>query len=68
MIWSGQPGTEIIRFIGVSQGTSELTLEYKRPWEKNKKSDDNFKITIISDGKYTGNYKPTIIKQIFKET
>ncbi len=30
-IMVGQPGTEVIRFIGVSQGTSELTLEYKRP-------------------------------------
>lgn len=54
----GQQGTGIFRFIGLSKGTSELTFEYKRPWEKNKSSNDVFKVTIVSSGKYTGNYIP----------
>jgi len=54
----GQSGLQVIRFVGVSQGTTELTLEYKRPWEKDKTASDNFKITVVSDGKYTGNYIP----------
>ena len=63
----GQPGTEIIRFIGVSQGTSELTLEYKRLWEKNKSADDVFKIKVTSNGKYSGNYTPPVKVQVFNE-
>lgn len=56
----GKPGTEIIRFIGVSEGTSELRLEYRRPWERNKPSIDFYKLTIISNGKYTGTYTPPV--------
>src|SRR5208283_997739 len=51
---AGQQGAEVIRFIGVSQGTTELKLEYRRPWEKNEPSSDIFKVTINSNGKYTG--------------
>jgi PKD repeat protein len=54
----GQSGTQITRFIGGLQGTAEITLEYKRPWEKGKKSVDNYTVTIVSSGKYTGNYIP----------
>ncbi|HBX50873.1 MAG TPA: hypothetical protein DEH02_07380 [Bacteroidales bacterium] len=56
----GQHGTRIIRFAGVSQGTSELTLEYKQIWLKDKASHDVFQITLVSDGKYQGNYTPPL--------
>ncbi len=56
----GQPGTKIIRIAGVSQGLSELTLEYKRLWEKDKASIDIFKINIVSSGRYTGDYVPPV--------
>lgn len=61
---AGQPGEQIIRFIGSSLGTSSLNLEYKRPWEKNKAASDYFSITIVSNGKYLGNYTPKAKTQI----
>jgi C1A family cysteine protease len=63
----GQAGTEIIRFTGVSEGTTELTLEYKRPWEKNKIAEDIFKVTVISKGKYTGNFTPPVKSQTIEK-
>jgi len=54
---AGQPGDQVIRFIGVSSGTTNLRLEYKRPWEINKATDE-YTITIISEGKFTGSYIP----------
>jgi len=60
----GQSGIQIIRYIGTLQGTTILTLELKRPWEKSNPAIDDFTITIISGGKYTGNYKPALKKTI----
>ena len=62
----GQWGTQITRFVGNFQGTTELELGYMRPWEKNTAPADNFKITVISKGKYTGNYKPVKPKPVGK--
>lgn len=56
----GQSGTQIIRYTGNSQGTTELTLELKRPWEKDNPAIDYFTITIVSSGKYTGTYTPPV--------
>ncbi|MBI3502177.1 MAG: protease inhibitor I42 family protein [Bacteroidetes bacterium] len=53
----GQSGTQIIRYAGTSQGTTTLSFELKRPWEKNTPM-DYFTITVVSDGKYTGSYSP----------
>jgi len=64
----GQPGDQIIRFVGVSQGTFSLILEYKRPWEKTKAASDNFTITIVSSGKYIGNYTPPVKTQSSQKT
>src|SRR5271157_5208474 len=44
----GQPGDQIIRYVGASKGTVTLILEYKRPWEKNKPPVDQYSITIES--------------------
>lgn len=54
----GQSGTQIIRYMGASNGTTTLRLELRRPWEKNKTAVDSYTITVVSDGKYTGNYTP----------
>ena len=60
----GQSGIQIIRYIGTSQGTTTFTLELKRPWEKNQPPIDNFTITVISNGKYSGTYSPQPKKEI----
>jgi C1A family cysteine protease len=54
----GSSGTQISRFAGVSKGTTEIEMVYKRPWEKNVDPADYFKIKVISEGSYTGTYKP----------
>jgi C1A family cysteine protease len=64
----GQSGTQIIRYVGISSGTTKLTFELKRPWEKNGMVLDNYSITVISDGKYTGNYTPALKKNEIKHT
>ncbi len=58
----GQSGTQIIRYVGTSQGTTELNLELRRSWEKNQPAIDNFSITVISKGKYAGAYTPAVKK------
>ncbi|HNW97665.1 MAG TPA: C1 family peptidase [Bacteroidales bacterium] len=66
----GTPGTQITRFVGVSKGTAELLLAYKRPWEKNIEPLETFKITIINDGEYIGMYtapKPLPVEE-YKQT
>ena len=60
----GQSGTEIIRFVGLSQGVSNLTIEYKRIWENDQAAVDNFTITIVSNGKYIGSYIPVELQPI----
>jgi len=56
----GQSGTQIIRYVGTSQGTTVLTLELKRPWDKNSPAIDSYSITVVSTGKYTGKYTPPL--------
>ena len=59
----GGSGTQIIRYVGSSQGTTVLTFELRRPWEKDKSAVDNYTITVVSAGKYTGNYTPPVKKK-----
>ena len=54
----GRSGNQIIRYTCTSQGTTTLTFELKRQWVKNGLPIDNFTITIVSAGKYTGKYMP----------
>ena len=56
----GNSGIQIIRYVGTMQGTTLLTLELRRPWEKNSPAIDSYSITVVSSGKYTGNYSPTV--------
>jgi len=58
--FKGGYGTQIIRYIGTSQGTTILTFELRRPWEKNGLPIDSYTITIVSSGKYTGTYQPPV--------
>jgi PKD repeat protein len=48
-----------MRYVGASQGTSVLTFELKRSWE-NTPPIDNYTITVVSSGKYTGTYTPPV--------
>jgi inhibitor of cysteine peptidase len=56
----GQPGKQVLRFVGVSQGTANLQLQYKRAWEKTKAPAQVCNFTIVSNGKYTGSYTPPV--------
>ena len=56
----GQTGTQVIRYVGTSQGTTLLTLELRRPWVKNGEVIDSYTITVISAGKYSGTYTPPL--------
>ncbi|MGD0710455.1 MAG: C1 family peptidase [Bacteroidales bacterium] len=56
----GGSGTQIIRYVGTSQGTTVLSLELRRPWEKNSPAIDSYTISVVSEGKYTGTYKPPV--------
>ena len=56
----GGSGTQIIRYAGTSQGITLLTLELRRPWLKNSEAIDSYSITIVSEGKYTGTYTPSV--------
>lgn len=54
----GQSGTQIMRYIGKLEGSTVISLELKRLWEKDNPAIDFFTITVESDGKYIGNYAP----------
>jgi len=56
----GQLGTEVLRYTGTTKGTTVISLELRRPWDKNSQVLDNFTVTIVSAGKYTGTYTPTV--------
>jgi PKD repeat protein/predicted secreted protein len=56
----GGSGTQIMRYVGTSQGTTTLTFELKRPWSKNQEVIDSYTITVISAGKYSGTYTPPL--------
>jgi len=56
----GQSGTQILRYDGVSRGTAVLTLDLKREWEMNSPAIDSYTITVVSAGKYTGNFTPRV--------
>ena len=59
-VMKGGSGTQIIRYVGTSQGTTTLTLELKRPWSKNNEVIDSYTITVVSAGKYNGIYTPPL--------
>ena len=61
-VMPGRQGTQVIRYVGASSGTTLLTLELRRPWLKNGEIIDSYTITVVSAGKYTGTYTPPLKK------
>lgn len=43
----GTPGQEIWTFKALKKGTTEVTMEYSRPWEGGEKGEWTFKLTVI---------------------
>ena len=52
----GATGTQIIRFVGTSVGTSELQLSHIKSWEKDIAPLEVYKVNVESQGSYTGTY------------
>jgi len=50
----GASGTQVTHFVSVAAGTTELELLYRRPWEDVSQATSSYKITIVSEGAYTG--------------
>jgi len=50
----GASGTQVTHFVSVAAGTAQLELLYKRPWEDASQATASYKITIVSEGVYTG--------------
>lgn len=42
----GAPGTQVLRFVGLAEGETTLTLVYRRPWEKTEESVDAFSLHV----------------------
>ena len=43
----GGSGTQIVRYVGTSQGTTVLNLELKRQWDKKSSVIDSYTITVV---------------------
>lgn len=56
----GKPGTQIMRYIGTDRGTKEMEFVYRRIWEDESQIAENYKITIVSEGVYSG--QPIVIE------
>ena len=54
----GAPGTQILRFAGVSKGQTLLKLAYRRPWEKDVEPAKTFSVQVRSKGMFKGVHKP----------
>jgi len=50
----GASGTQINHYVSTAAGTTELELLYKRPWEDASQATASYKVTIVSEGAYTG--------------
>ncbi|MEO6902219.1 MAG: C1 family peptidase [Bacteroidia bacterium] len=56
----GSSGTQIMKYIGTNRGTKDMEFVYKRPWEKEARDLETYKITVTSEGAYIG--KPVVIE------
>jgi len=50
----GAPGTQVLRFLGVSEGTTALDLVYLRPWQRDALK--SYSVEVHSEGAYEGSY------------
>lgn len=55
----GSSGNQIIRYIPAGKGTSDLEIEYRRPWESDDQIMASYKLHVNCDGAYTGSYVPS---------
>jgi predicted secreted protein len=44
---AGAPGKEVWTFKAIKNGTSEISMEYSRPWEGGEKGEWTFKLNVI---------------------
>ncbi len=44
----GTPGQEVWTFMALKKGTSEISMEYSRPWEGGEKGEWTFVLTVIA--------------------
>ena len=67
----GVSGTQISHFVSVASGTTELEFIYKRPWEDASNATDSYKVTVVSEGAYTGKkvepYTPVVTQSSVME-
>lgn len=54
----GAPGTQVLRFVGVSEGRTPLKLVYRRPWEEGVEPLKTYSIQVQSKGAFRGVYNP----------
>ncbi len=59
----GASGTQIIRFLGKSQGTVDMKFELVQPWS-NEVPLESYKIQVVNEGVYTGLYRAPQPEQI----
>ncbi|HET7818215.1 MAG TPA: C1 family peptidase [Bacteroidia bacterium] len=50
----GSSGTQVIHYVATAAGTADLELVYKRPWEDVSNATAHYKVTIVSEGVYSG--------------
>jgi len=43
----GAPGVIVLTFKAISQGQTNLRLEYKQPWDENTTPEETFEITVV---------------------
>jgi predicted secreted protein len=53
----GAPGLQFMHFAAVSEGIANLELIYVRPWETGLETRETYKIKVITEGAYSGNYE-----------
>ncbi|MFI5149234.1 MAG: C1 family peptidase [Bacteroidia bacterium] len=50
----GGEGTQVIHYTALTSGQVDVELVYERPWLGEGSATSNFKVTVITDGKYNG--------------
>lgn len=57
----GAPGIQILRFVGVSVGQTNLKLVYHRPWQEDVEPFNTYSVKVLSSGPFTGIYNPKAV-------
>jgi C1A family cysteine protease len=51
---TGAEGIQTIHFTALAQGQTDIELVYERPWLGESSATGSYKVTVVTDGKYTG--------------